>query len=151
MRTLDQASSIFWLLVSLAVFVESTRLGVGSLHDPGMGFLTFGASGILGLFSIALFVSATLRKGEAKSEAFFSGPYWKRVIFVLFALAVWSWIMPEAGYLLSTFALTFILYWILERKKIWAVLLSSVLTTGITYLVFSKWLNCQFPQGLFGF
>jgi putative tricarboxylic transport membrane protein len=151
MKALDQASSLFWLLVSLAVLIQSTRLGIGSLHDPGMGFLTFGASGLLGLFSIALFIIATLRKGEQRAEPFFSGPYWKRVIFVLFALVVWSWIMPELGYLISTFVLMFLLYWILEKKKIWAVLLSSVLTTGITYLVFSKWLNCQFPRGLFGF
>jgi hypothetical protein len=31
------------------------------------------------------------------------------------------------------------------------VFVSSILTTILTYLVFSKWLNCQFPDGLFGF
>ena len=59
--------------------------------------------------------------------------------------------MPELGYLISTFLLMGFLYWILERKKIWLVLLASVLTTLFTYIVFSKWLNCQFPEGLFGF
>jgi len=42
MKTLDQTSSLFWLLVSISVLVESTRLGIGTLHDPGMGFLSFG-------------------------------------------------------------------------------------------------------------
>ena len=151
MKTLDQTSSLFWLLVSISVLVESTRLGLGTLHDPGMGFLTFGASGIMGILSLVLFCRATLKKGVAKDEPFFAGPFWKRVIFVLVLLVLWARLMPELGYLISTFFLTGLLYWVLERKKIWRVLLASVLTTLCTYIVFSKWLNCQFPEGLFGF
>jgi putative tricarboxylic transport membrane protein len=151
MKTLDQTSSLFWLLVSISVLVESTSLGIGTLHDPGMGFLTFGASGIMGILSLILFFQATLKKDPGKAAPFFAGPLWKRVIFVLISLVIWSRVMPELGYLNSTSLLMGFLYWILERKKIWLVLLASVLTTLITYLVFSKWLNCQFPEGLFGF
>jgi putative tricarboxylic transport membrane protein len=151
MKTLNQTSSLFWLLVSISVLVESTRLGIGTLHDPGMGFLTFGASGIMGILSLILFFQATLKKEPGKAETFFAGPFWKRVIFVLILLVIWARVMPELGYLISTFLLMGFLYWVLERKKIWLVLLASVLTTLSTYLVFSKWLNCQFPEGLFGF
>jgi hypothetical protein len=59
--------------------------------------------------------------------------------------------MPVLGYLISTFLLMTTLFLILERKKIVFVLVSSILTTLVTYFVFSKWLNCQFPDGLFGF
>ena len=52
MKTLDLASSLFWLFVSIAVFVESLRLGIGTLRSPGMGFMTFAASGILGILSL---------------------------------------------------------------------------------------------------
>ncbi len=151
MKTLDQTSSLFWLLVSISVLVESTRLGIGTLHDPGMGFLTFGASGIMGILSLILFFQATLKKDPGKPAPFFAGPLWKRVIFVLISIVIWSRVMPELGYLISTLLLMGFLYWVLERKKIWLVLLASVLTTLFTYLVFSKWLNCQFPEGLFGF
>jgi putative tricarboxylic transport membrane protein len=151
MKTLDQTSSLFWLLVSISVLVESTRLGIGTLHDPGMGFLSFGASGIMGILSLVLFFRATLKKKPDKTEALFAGPFWKRVIFVLILLVIWARVMPELGYLISTFLLMGFLYWVLERKKIWLVLLASVLTTLSTYVVFSKWLNCQFPEGVFGF
>jgi len=43
------------------------------------------------------------------------------------------------------------LFWILERRKIGFVFISSVLATLITYFLFSKWLNCHFPEWLFGF
>jgi len=151
MKTLDQTSSLFWLLVSIAVFVESLRLGIGQVHDPGRGFITFGASGILGILSLGLFIRASLRKEEGEREPFFAGKLWKRVIFVLVSLAVYSRVMPVLGYLISTFLLMILLFWVLERKRILLVVFSSLLATLFTYLVFSKWLNCQFPDGLFGF
>ncbi len=151
MKTYDRVSSLFWLLLSITVFFGSLRLGIGTLHNPGMGFLTFGASGIMGILSLILFVQATLREKGVKREPLFAGKLWQRILFVLIVLVVYSWIMPTLGYLISTFVLMTLLFWVLERKKIWFVLSSSFLTTLMTYLVFSKWLNCQFPGGLFGF
>jgi len=151
MKTLDQTSSLFWLLVSVSVFIESLRLGIGTLHNPGRGFLTFGASGILGILSLILFLQASLRKEKVKAAPFLAGPLWKRILLVLIVLILYSRLMPVLGYLISTFLLMTTLFLILERKKIVFVFVSSILTTIFTYLVFSKWLNCQFPDGLFGF
>jgi hypothetical protein len=151
MKVYDQTSSLFWLLVSISVFVESIRLGIGTLQNPGRGFLTFGASGILGILSLILFLRASLRKEEIKAAHFFAGPLWKRVLLVLIVLVVYSRFMPVLGYLISTFLLMIVLFWILERGKVVFVFVSSILATIVTYFVFSKWLNCQFPDGLFGF
>ncbi len=151
MKTLDQTSSLFWLLVSLSVFIESLRLGIGTLHNPGRGFLTFGASGILGILSLILFLQASFRKKEVKAPPFFAGPLWTRILLVVIVLVVYSWLMPVLGYLISTFLLMTSLFLILERRKVVFVFVSSILATFVTYLVFSKWLNCQFPDGLFGF
>ena len=150
MRALDQTSSLFWLLVSLSVFVESIRLEIGTPQNPGMGFLTFGASGILGILSLILFLQASLKKEKLKAEPLFAGKLWRRVLFVSVLLILYSRMMPVLGYLISTFILMAALFWILERKRIVWVFVSSILTTLITYFVFSKWLNCQFPDGLFG-
>jgi hypothetical protein len=151
MKTLDQTSSLFWLLVSVSVFIGSLRLGIGTLHNPGMGFFTLGASGILGILSLILFLQASLQKKEVRRPAFFAGPLWKRILLVLIALILYSRLMSVLGYLISTFLLMTFLFLILERKKIVFVFVSSILATVFTYLVFSKWLNCQFPDGLFGF
>ncbi len=150
MKAHDQVSSGFWLLISLAVFVESIRLGIGTLHNPGRGFLTFGASGILGVLSLVLFAQASIRRGEVQHESLFAGN-WQRILFVVIILLLYSWSMPTLGYLISTFVLMTLLFWILEENKVRWVFVSSLLSTVVTYLVFSKWLNCQFPEGLFGF
>ena len=68
MKVLDQTSSLFWLLISISVLVESLRLGIGTLRDPGLGFLTFGASGLMGILSLVLFIQACLRKERVKTE-----------------------------------------------------------------------------------
>jgi putative tricarboxylic transport membrane protein len=151
MKTLDQTSSLFWLLVSISVFAESIRIGIGTVQNPGMGFMTFGASGILGILSLALFLQASLRKQSAERKPLFAGTLWRRVLFVLLALTAYARVMPVLGYLISTFLLMSLLFWILERKRIGFVLLYALLATLFTHLVFSKWLNCQFPPGLFGF
>ncbi len=151
MKTLDQTSSLFWLLVSILVFVESIRLGIGNVHSPDMGFMTFGASGILGILSLYQFIRASLQKEKGLAEPLFAGKFWKRVALVILSLIVYARLMPWFGYLIGTFLLMTTLYWLLERKKLWLVLAASFVTTLITYLVFSKWLNCQFPDGLFGF
>ena len=151
MKALDQTSSLFWLLISISVLVESLRLGIGTLRDPGLGFLTFGASGVMGILSLVLFIQACLPKERVKTGPFFAGPFWRRILFVLGVLAFYSRAMPVLGYLIATFLLMTALYWILERKRIRLVLASSLVTTLVTYLVFSKWLNCQFPDGLLGF
>jgi len=151
MKILDSASSFFWLLVSLITLRESYRLGIGSVHNPGTGFLPFWAAGILGVLSLALFVMARLKKEASTHAPLFAGTAWKRVLFVLSVLTIYAVLMPVLGYLISTFMLMALLFWVLEKKKFGLVLLSAFLTTFVTYLVFSKWLNCQFPEGLFGF
>jgi putative tricarboxylic transport membrane protein len=151
MKTLDQTSSLFWLLVSILVFVESLRIGIGTVQNPGMGFMTFGASLILGVLSLVLFLQSSFRKEDVQHKPLFAGTLWRRILFVLLALTVYARVMPVLGYLISTFLLMSLLFGVLERKKIGFVLLYALLATLFTHLVFSKWLNCQFPQGLFGF
>jgi len=147
----DQISSLFWLLLSIYASIESLRMGIGTFHKPGMGFMTFWASVLLGTLSLALFIQVTLKSEPAKTSPLFAGKLWKRVFLALTALLIYAKLMPVAGYLLSTFLLMSFLFWIVRGKKWWWVLISSSLTTLITYYVFSVWLKGQFPGGLFSF
>jgi hypothetical protein len=151
MKTLDQTSSLFWLLVSILVFAESLRIGIGTVQNPGMGFMTFGASGILGILSLVLFLQACVRKEDLRQKPLFAGTLWRRILFVLLTLTVYARVMPVLGYLISTFVLMTLLFGSLEKKRIKFVPLYALVATFFTHLVFSKWLNCQFPHGLFGF
>jgi hypothetical protein len=150
MKRYDRTSSLFWLLVSISVFAESLRLGAGTLQNPGMGFMTMGASAILGILALVLFAQASLRQQDGENPAPAWGA-WQRVGFVLAMLTAYSLVMPMLGYLISTFVLMSVLFGVLAEKRSWTLLVPAFLAALLSYMVFSKWLNCQFPSGLFGF
>jgi len=126
-------------------------MGVGTLQKPGMGFITFGTSVLLGILSLTLLFQTTLKRDQTKAEPLFAGKLWKRVLFALVALVIYAELMPLAGYLVSTFFLMSFLFWIVKGQRWWWVLISSILTTLVTYYVFSVWLKGHLPEGLFGF
>jgi len=144
----DRWSSLFWLALSVTVFVESIRLGIGTPRSPGTGFMAFGGSGLLGILSLALFIK-TIMRGEEAGEPLFKGKLWYRVVSVACAILLYARVMPVAGYLITTFLLMTFLYWIVGGQKWWWVVVSSFLTTIASYYLFTL-LNCQFPAGFFG-
>ncbi len=154
MRTLDLRSSLFWLLLSVAVIIESLRMDIGTVQSPGMGFMSFWAAGLLAALSLVLLIRTILDKRKLKNDAMVSRGKWRRkVVISLSALVVYALIMPVAGYLISTFILMTFLYWFADptglRWFVWS-LIFSFLTTTISYYVFSILLNCQFPAGALG-
>ena len=151
MKALDRKSSLFCLAVSILTCIESFRLGTGSLHKPGMGFTAFWTSALLGVLSLALFIQASLEREDLKVKPAVLGRLWKRIILVLMALLMYSMFMPVIGYLIATFLLMVVLFWIVKGERWPRILLFSFLTAMVTYFVFAKWLGSSLPVGCFGF
>jgi hypothetical protein len=149
MKIYDLWSSLFWLLLSIYVCIESIRLGIGKPSEPDMGFMTFGASVILGIFSLILLARSLLKRKEVEITSASFGSTWKRPLVVMIALILYGILLPFLGYLICTFLLMSYLFWLLKGTKWWLVLSSSFLATIGTYYIFSKLLSCNFPEGLF--
>jgi hypothetical protein len=148
----DKGTSLFWLFFSIIVSIGAFHLGLGKLSAPGSGFVPFGASVLVGLLSIVCFLQAATKKAtDVKAEPIFQGTLWYRVLFVCLALFTHTQMVPFLGYNIMTFLLMTFLFWITGRQKVWRVVVYSLGTTVITYYVFSKSLNLQFPVGPFGF
>jgi hypothetical protein len=147
----DKAGSLFWLLVAIVVSVGAFRLGLGNFRVPSIGFMPFGAAVLLGLLSFVSFLQAVTKEKAVKSAPLFRGTLWPRVVFAFAALLAYAQAIPLGGYNITTFLLMTFLFWIVERQKMWKVVVYALMTTAITYYVFSKWLNCQFPVGPLGF
>jgi hypothetical protein len=148
---IDKASSLFWLCVAVIVAIASFQMGLGTIRSPSIGFMPFGAAVLLGLLSIVTFFQGKIKEKAEKGVPLFRGTFWVRVILVFAALLVYAQAIPLGGYNITTFLLMTFLFWIVERQKVWKVIAYALLTTAITYYVFSKWLNCQFPTGPLGF
>ena len=153
MGTFDLRSSFFLLALSVAALAESFHMGIGTVQSPGMGFMPFAVSGLLGILSLILLLRTICQNRERRIKLLLSGTNKKKALIALIALAVYSRLMPVVGYLIATFCLMSFLYWFLEPNRarwvFWSLILSFLTTIG-SYYLFSVLLNCQFPAGLFG-
>ena len=151
MRAHDIGSSLFWLVFSVLVCVSSFWLGIGSLHKPSAGLWSFGTSVLLGILSLGLFLRVLNEPRATRTESTHTFNLSGKVILVLVSIALYAKFMQTIGYLLASFLLMGFLFWLAGVRKWWSILLYAFLSAFVTYLVFSVWLNCQFPRGLFGF
>jgi hypothetical protein len=151
MKGYDRGSSLFWMFLSAYVCIASLRMGIGTLRNPGMGFMTLGAAGILGILSLVLFAGSFFRGKRDEPGPAFSGILWKRILFVVIVIIGYAKFLPDLGYLISTFLLVSSLFLILKGTRWWWALSLSLVTTFFTYYIFAMCLNCQFPRGPFGF
>ena len=149
MKRLDRWSSAAWLILSVGVCIHSYQLGLGSMHNPGPGFLFFWSGAILGGLSFLVLLN-TVRSGRAeKEERPFENVTWIKIGSVLLGLILYGVILEWAGFLISTaFFIGFLLYSI-EAKKWYVVVLIALAGTLLTYALFELALQSRLPKGVF--
>lgn len=149
MKNPDRWSSSFWLLFSIITCIESYRLGIGSFHNPGDGFLPFLTGIAFGIFSSILLIINLIKK-ENEDERVFEKIKWKNVILVLVSLFIYAIVLEILGFVLSTLILIIALLRIIERRNWYIVIIIAVASALVSYAVFQLWLQSQLPKGIFG-
>jgi putative tricarboxylic transport membrane protein len=148
----DRISGIFWLCFAILMIIQSYRLGLGTLHKPGPGFLFFWVNIVLAIMSLVVLVRAwSGKKQEGPQSALFGRQNIPKIIFVLISLFVYALLMESVGFILVTLALFIFLLGIIEKKKWYYTAFVSIVVTVISYLIFEVWLQSQLPKGWLGF
>jgi hypothetical protein len=134
--------SLFWMMVGALFAVGGVRLNLGTLHNPGPGFLPTIMAGILILFSLF-----GLLKGLIKPDKFVSRISWTRHALAVAAMFLYGLLLGFIGFLVSTFILMFILFGFLtEHRRKWIPLfLYAAVTAFSSWLIFSVLLRVPFP------
>lgn len=152
MRFYDRVSALFWLAFSVGIISQSLKMGIGTLHNPGMGFIAFGASGIMGILSMILFFQSLMsREEEDEAISPFADLLLSRIFFVLGVIFVYIIFLKTLGYLIDTFLLMASLFIIVGHRKWLQLIPFSALISLVTYYLFFKIFNCPFPPGLLAF
>ena len=148
----DRISGFFWLFFSVFGSYHSYKLGLGSLHQPGPGFLFFWTGIIVALLSASLIVRTFRRQTGGSEAASFPGR-WRvsKVVFVLIALFVYALLMERLGFVIVTLLLFLFLLGIVEKKRWLFSVPVSFAVTILSYLVFEVALQSQLPKGLLEF
>ncbi len=148
----DRISGVFWLCFAVLFIIQSYRLGLGTLHKPGPGFLFFWVNIILGVMSVVVLIRAWAgKKTEGPQPALFGGQSLSKIILVLISLFAYVIAMETVGFILVTLLLFIFILGILEKKRWFLTLFVSVVVTVISYLIFEVWLQSQLPKGFLGF
>jgi len=145
----DLWTGLFLVIFSGAVISEAIELEVGTPHNPGSGFMIFGAACVLGLLALRQFIKSfhSKRQEAEVSEAI----HWKRIVSVILANIIYIFILQPVGYLLSTFLLMGFLFQVHEKGKWFSAVWGAVLTSFLSYLVFSRMLQLHLPRGFIPF
>lgn len=152
MKHRDIISSLFWGALGLAISWEGYRLEVGTLSEPGSGFMFFWVGLFMVGLALGILFQALKQKAESGElkEVFWTDIRLTKIAAVLIALIVYAYIFTFLGFLISTFLLMVFLFKAVEPQTWPKALLASVITTLAAYLIFRIWLGSQLPQGLLG-
>jgi len=144
----DRIVSTVFLVFSCLIMIESVKLRLDDVRDPGPGFVPFFLGLTLAVLSIIAFIFPDTQK---KMAAFWND--WRKgrdIIFIFAGLVVYLLLVRTLGFYIDTFLLMTFLLKAFGEKGIKRPLLISLLTVGVTYLLFHKLLFIPFPQGLLG-
>ena len=152
MKGRDIISSIFWMIIGIGVCYGGYDLELGTLHDPGSGFIFFW----VGIIMIGLSVSILIRAikeaaipGELKKVLWTEIRWWK-IFSILLSLVLYALVFTPFGFVLSTFLLLIFLFKAVEPQSWLKAVLGAVISTLTVYVVFQLWLGSQLPKGFLG-
>ncbi len=145
----ERISGLFWLLLAVIVMVASYRLGLGTMRRPGPGFFFFWAGLFMGTLALIVLVQAWTSRTE--SQPLFRGRNILKVALVLISVVLYALFIEHLGFVAVTFLLFIFLLGFMEKKGGIFTLLTSLLVTGLAYVIFKVLLQSQLPTGWLGF
>ncbi len=143
----DQFSGLLLLLLAVYVWWLNREFPVGTLADPGPGYVPLLLAITLG--GIGLLVAALGGRSVALSDV--AWPEATRAIIILVACAIAAFALERIGYRLSVLAFLIFFTGIIERKKPLTVLLVSGGFSLASFYVVGDLLHVPLPVGPWGF
>ncbi len=126
-------------------------LELGTLRDPGSGFMFFWVGIIMTALSATILIRALkMKDGGERVSILGKEIRWKKILAVLAVLFLYAYAFTSLGFILTTGLLLLFLFKAIEPQKwSWAVL-GAIVSTLSAYGVFQLWLGSQLPRGLLG-
>jgi putative tricarboxylic transport membrane protein len=132
--------------IAAAIAWESVKLPLGSIGNPGAGFLPLVLAAMLAAFGVLV---ALLDKGTPTWRSI-SWQETPRAAGILATTAFGAYFMERFGYRATTFAMVAFLLLALERKNPLAALTAALVLSAGTYYLFADLLKTPLPIGPWG-
>jgi putative tricarboxylic transport membrane protein len=143
------AGALFWVAVGLLACYGATRLGLGSVTDPGAGFIFFWSGLVLVILSLIV-LADSLRSSEDTVREM-GEMNWTKIALVLLSLLLYAFFLERLGFVLTSFVLMSFLLRCIEGTNWFRSLGVAGAAALASYGIFELWLKIRLPKGLFGF
>lgn len=138
----ERVISIGILVFAMVYLAGSISLSVGTVAQPGPGFMPAGiAFGLL--VAAGVNVYKAFRMGKEQGAAWFL----LEPISIAVILFIYPILLKPLNFIVSTFLVLIILLRIMKFKSFLVSLLTAVLTTFISFYIFSNLLGVVLPSG----
>src|SRR4030042_895346 len=139
------------MAMGIGVCYGGVDLELGTLHDPGSGFMFFWVGMIMIGLSLSILIRAMKKTAVAgELKVLWTEIRWKKIVSVLVALFLYAYAFTSLGFILTTIPLLIFLFKSVEPQRwSWAIL-GAIISTLAAYGVFRLWLGGQLPEGFLG-
>ena len=143
----DQFSGLMLLALALYVGWENRAYPVGTLAEPGPGYLPLLLAVFLGVMGLLIALWG-VRSAPLAAMKWTEAP---RAVVILITCGVATLALERIGYRLTMIALLIFFLGVLERKRPLRVALVALGFSLISYALFATWLRVPLPLGPWGF
>jgi len=95
---------LFWLAVGAFVMWQGWLLELGTLREPGSGFVFFWLGLLICAFAVFITISGARGEGPLLADLW-RGARWRNVLLVVLALIAFGFLFERAGFVLCCLAL----------------------------------------------
>ena len=141
--------ALFWIVVGILACYGATRLGLGSVTEPGAGFIFFWSGLILVILSLVVLADSVRSSEDTVREM--EELNWAKIALVLLSLLLYAFSLERLGFVLTTFVLVSFLLSCIEGTN-WVRSLGVASAAALaSFAIFELWLKIRLPKGIFRF
>jgi len=143
--------NLFWILASLFICVESYRLKLGAINQPGSGLFPFSAGLAMLILSLAALFQSIRGRGREEKTLRQEPLRWWNIVIILMAITAYAFSLEKIGFLINTFLFICLLLKVVEPQSWKTAIIGGLITSIAANLVFNVIFRAQIPSGILGF
>ena len=146
LRRAELWGGLFWLAVGAFVAWQGWLLELGSLREPGSGFVFFWLGLIISAVAVFIAIGGVRGSGPLLGDLW-QGARWRNVLLVILALIAFGFLFERLGFVICSLALLLFLMTVVDPvRPVLSIPISIVAAVGVWY-VLEKMLLVQLPKG----
>ncbi len=149
MKRIHLYCNIFWLVFSLILCIESYRLSIGAIRNPGPGLFPFCLGFVMASLSL-IGIIQSLGKYENGKTVDSQQPYrWWKIAVIITSILAYALALETLGFLICTFIFVSLLLKVVEPQPWKVAIVGGLIAAVSSHIIFNILLQSQIPSGIF--